>query len=153
MGLAEAVSTVDLSADELLATFEIDGKQFQVECWEEFEHLQEIETNHLLTAEHGCRTCGTRFKWPRSEWGEPMRCAHCGSEDVEPNTAPQWDAMAARVREAYGVRCGRTAARTFYDTVLSTVGVAKKKNGPEPESLTGSDSTPEAGEIVVPSVG
>lgn len=147
---------IDLDANSIWLQFTIHGVEFEIEAFEASDLLADIDAKHSADP-HTCLTCWKEFVVPAEDYGRPDRykCPACGQRYTDDNGEATGkiklsqvflDDVIALLKKRFGVkRMSRSEAATFYNVVMQNVEDAKKKLEESLMSLSGSESTLQAG--------
>ncbi len=150
-----AADVINLDQNSIWLRFAIGGVEFEVEAYEASDMLADIDTRHA-TDPHTCLKCLKTFVVPKEDYGdiEKYNCPGCGQRHTDEDGPTSkikvsqvfLDDVVALLKSRFGVnRCARSEAAQFYNAVTSNVEAAKKNLERSLMSLSGSESTSQAG--------
>ena len=144
---ANVLPAVALDDGSLWASFTINGKAFEVEIYDAYDMLAEIDARHRYDPVR-CLKCQKEFVPDGETWGRPdkMNCPHCSETGRDNFRMAQefLDDVGELLKKRFGVtRCARREAANFYNAIIEEVEEVQKKTTALPESDSGSTLTPD----------
>ena len=146
--------------DDNWLTIQVGEQSIELEIAEAYAIFSGFDRQRTNVASNQCIACAHKFssaeakRGPATDEGYSLwYCPKCGSDKLILDKS-YLDLIAGELVQRYKLkRCGRGVAEKIYAAIIQAVEAAKKKPGPTSNSPIGAESTPEAGEALLNSLG